>query len=56
VAREADWRRKVTLKLRAELAAMKLEEGYEVNYVKWNQTNFVDRLYIALRTTVRPFK
>lgn len=43
-------------KLRAELAAMKLEEGYEVNYVKWNQTDFVDRLYIALRTTVRPFK
>jgi len=42
-------------KLRAELVAMKLEEGYEVNYVKWKETNFVDRLDIALRTTVRRF-
>lgn len=41
-------------KLRAELVAMKLEEGYEVNYVKWNETNFIDRLDLALHTTVRP--
>lgn len=40
-------------KLRAELATMKLEEDYEINYVKWNETNFVDRLDLALRTTVR---
>lgn len=42
-------------KLRAELVAIKLEEGYEVNYVKWNETNFLDRLDLALRTTVRQF-
>jgi hypothetical protein len=40
-------------KLRAELAAMQHEEGYEVNYVKWNQTSLIDRLHLALRTTVR---
>ena len=40
-------------KLRAELVTMKLEEGYEVNYVKWNETSFLDRLDLALRTTVR---
>jgi len=39
-------------KLRAELVTMKLEEGYEINYVQWNETNFVDRLDLALRTTV----
>jgi hypothetical protein len=40
-------------KLRAELVTMKLEEGYEINYVKWNETNFVGRLDLALHTTVR---
>jgi hypothetical protein len=41
-------------KLRAELVTMKLEGDYEVNYVKWNATSLVDRLDVALRTTVRP--
>lgn len=40
-------------KLRAELATMKIEEDYEINYVKWNETNLVDQLDLALRTTVR---
>jgi len=43
------------VKLRAELVTMKIQEGYEINYVKWNETNFVERLALALRTTVRPF-
>ena len=42
-------------KLRAELVTMKLEEGHEVNYVKWNETTFLDRLDLVLRTTVRQF-
>ncbi len=41
-------------KLRAELVAMKLEGDYEINYVKWNETDFMDRLDLALQTTVRP--
>ena len=41
-------------KLRAELVAMKLEGDYEINYVKWNETDFTDRLDLALQTNVRP--
>ena len=41
-------------KLRAELVAMKLEGDYEINYVKWNETDFMEQLDLALHTTVRP--